>query len=87
MVSIAKTNGNSSKSQFNDEYFEVEVFQRESFNQSSGITLRTKLLPKANDIDNVYGVIFDLSLSNWILGNTVMNFDNKTARIVEGFGN
>lgn len=77
-----------------DYYFEDEAFQTDSFHISA-ITFNDYLEPyllktqtyvhdlfqKSNAIDNVDGPIYDFSVPKWMLGNKVINSDEKNGRV------
>lgn len=80
-----------------DDYYDDDVFQPDPFNISTEVLdeyieqyhLMTQpyvldFFQKSPKIDNVYGPIYDLSKSKWILGNKVINFNKKNGYISVG---
>lgn len=80
-----------------DDYYEDDVFHPDPFNISTEAfdeyieqyhpmtqPYVLDFFQKSSKIDNVYGPIYDLSGSKWILGNKVINFNKKNGYISVG---
>lgn len=80
-----------------DDYYEDDVFHPDPFNISTEAfdeyieqyhpmtqPYVLDFFQKSSKIDNVYGPIYDLSASKWILGNKVINFNKKNGYISVG---
>lgn len=88
---IGEISGTSSAHQDDDEYFEdpfnisADAFE-DYIEQYHPMTQPYVLdfFKKSDKIDNVYGPIYDLSSSKWMLGNKFIDFDKKNARISVG---